>query len=108
MQSDLIIHDSHSCKYRSPFGAVSCGVSVKIAIAVSQSLKPDRVVLRLWGTKPGEERIVLKADKKIENDYYVYRGTIKAPSRPGWLWYSFALEKGGSVLDIASPARFAL
>ena len=96
MQQDWLIHDSHSCHFRSPFGAVCCGTAVVLTLAVAENIKPDKVQLLCW--QPQDKRKVIDMTfRSNKKGYSVYRTTVKAPATPGWLWYYFVIEKGGQT-----------
>lgn len=104
MQQDWLIHDSHSCHFRSPFGAVSCGSAVVLTLVVAQNIKPNKVQLYCWQSQD-RRKVIDMTFRGNKKGYSIYRSTVKAPADPGWLWYYFVIEKDGQTSYYGNHTR---
>jgi len=74
-------------KYRNPFGAVTAGTSVSLALSVGGSEKPEKCFLRLWN---GETEKIIRMHE--DGGTGMYRCIIEAFDNPTPLWYYFILD----------------
>ena len=88
-----LIHNSRELKYRSPFGAVTTGSSVRISID-AVDFTPEDVTLLLWrGENRTPEYIRMHQTACIEETRGgTYSAEITAPDERGLLWYTFGIE----------------
>ncbi len=90
---NAIFHDSYDEAYRKPFGAVSCGETVSLAVTVDNSEQVRTVRLHVYtdGDQQSHElpmECVLKGEQRSR-----YEVMFSAPECPQLLWYFFVLEK---------------
>lgn len=84
-------HNSRNSVYRTPFGAVTLGSKVILALDVYNVDEP-RVTLRTWQDGKGETCVQTKQDKKITlEDGARYVASIK-PTNLEICWYYFIIE----------------
>ncbi len=89
-----IFHDSRDINYRTPFGAVKCGASVRLFADVSECGNVSLAKVRLWLN--GIESFV-NMDIKKEGNHYRCSAEIIMPETPCLLWYCFLVEADGEV-----------
>jgi len=90
MNEMTINHDSQMEFFRSPLGAVCCQQELLLRLKVHGPDLPDEVMLRLWHSDHGEERIPMKlADKPGED--WLYQALFTAPTMPSVVWYYFII-----------------
>lgn len=85
-----VLHDSTQERFRQPFGAVECGTTIRLALAVEGILQDLRCTLRLRIDEKHEGRTPMKPDESG-----LFWVEFKTPDHPGLLWYYFILENGG-------------
>lgn len=88
-------HNSRSLKYREPFGAVPAGSGVTLRLFLAGAdAKNASVELRTWDRTERFHR-----GREYEEDgFSVFEFTVKAPVRPGIMWYNFRVSVGGALL----------
>ncbi|MBQ7793547.1 MAG: hypothetical protein IJ366_03410, partial [Clostridia bacterium] len=86
-----IEHNSHSSFFRSPFGSVSCGDTVTLAIAVEGCGIPRAIRLV---TDTG--RINMHYSHAV-GEYNIYKTVLTLPDTPCKLTYYFELDTGGGI-----------
>lgn len=91
----ILYHNSQDLSYRSPFGAVPTGSSVKISIRVTSDVVPDYVKLRMW--RGGEEHIYNMKRTPVDNDVIMYTAVVEMPEKPMLVWYYFIACFEGQV-----------
>ena len=82
-------HVSTLPEYRSPFGAVRCGDSVRLGFRVLGG-KVERAKLILYGDD-------FRREYAVEQEGDIFRAEIKAPMKPAALWYTFLIETEDSA-----------
>ena len=92
-----IKHDSRDTKYRTPYGAVTCGTEITLRLSIGD-VRPSNVRLVLRREGDPEPRFIDMKEESGDNDTYIYTAEIHAPESAGLLWYYFAIE-GGSDDD---------
>ncbi|MCL1851780.1 MAG: 4-alpha-glucanotransferase [Peptococcaceae bacterium] len=108
-----IFHDSHNGFFREPFGAVPCGETVTLRLAV-RAAAPVRVWVRLW--MEGCEELVLMrspgaaagAEAEVfgpaAGDYVFWEGSFVAPDQACLFWYYFVVEEATATAAVAAAA----
>lgn len=89
-----LIHDSHSTKYRNPFGAAVCSSEIELCLSGELLFSSRKVSLRVWQDDRGESLIEMKPQNEKKDFYYA---TIKSPSNPCLLWYYFIIETDNEI-----------
>ena len=79
-----LYHNSRKQEYRSPYGAVPAGTTVKISLDIAEE-NPGQVYLRLWTGKETLIPMVREANGR-------YRAELSAPETPGLVWYYFRVD----------------
>ena len=84
-----LIHDSRFTQYRSPFGALPAGSTVRLAF-------------RRWGGRIERAELVLWGDdfeysQSMERDGNIYYVNLELPEQPQALWYAFYVETASSA-----------
>lgn len=97
MNNTWIFHDSHQTFYRSPFGAVPCGTTLRLSLEVHCSEPLQEVLVRLWKDNRMEEKITMRLQEK-DGDRKVYWAEVTTPDKPGLLWYYFMVIRQGRVI----------
>ena len=79
-----VIHDSRDCAYRAPYGAVTPGTAVTLALHV-EGVSVSRVELRTWVDGQGERLYPMKriAPTRFE--------VVLTPDTSGVVWYHFII-----------------
>ena len=85
-----IEHNSHSEFYRSPFGAVTCGSTVKLRIGIADGGLPDYV--RVHYNLKDEKYFINMSYLLQVGEYCVYEAELSIPNRTGLLWYYFEIS----------------
>lgn len=89
-----LYHNSHKEIYRTPFGAVTTGSTVRLRLEIRNSLHVNSVYLRLWFED--KETLVpmhpIAAPITEASSSIWYETKITVPERPGLLWYYFILH----------------
>ncbi|MBQ9685297.1 MAG: glycoside hydrolase family 13 protein [Oscillospiraceae bacterium] len=84
-----LIHDSRRAEYRSPFGAVTAGQTLRLAFQ-RRGGRIERAELVLWG-----DNFEYSQSMECEgNEYYV---NLNLPDKPQALWYAFYVEAVSSA-----------
>lgn len=95
--SGIFYHNSHDIFYRSPFGAVCCGQTIRIRFKVEDGLTEIRSVkLRLWRYESAEEKIEMEGSKGC-GAQRIYTADIRSVDSPGLIWYYFIIELGERI-----------
>ena len=85
-----IIHDSRDKKYRSPFGAVTVGSNISIAIEF-EDCTPESVHLYVRNDEEASPSVTIMKEITAGN-IRRYEASVEAPEKGGLLWYWFAAE----------------
>ena len=93
-----IYHDSRDDKYRTPYGAVTCGTDITLRLSI-EGVRPSnvRLALRREGD-PAPHFIDMREETGDAAGTYMYTAEVQAPESACLLWYYFAIE-GGSDDD---------
>ncbi|MDR3590236.1 MAG: bifunctional glycogen debranching protein GlgX/4-alpha-glucanotransferase [Negativicutes bacterium] len=102
MEQEWLWHNSHDSLFRSPFGAVSAGSSVRLRLRVASGNPPDWVSLRFWHS--GHEQQVPMYFWQGEGSAQVFQAEFTAPAVPGLLWYHFAVCQRGKIYFYGNPS----
>lgn len=97
---DWVVHHSQLARYRRPFGAVTCGQRIELAVDVEAVRATELMAanLRLWSEASGETLLPL-TDAGRDGDRLRLAAGFNAPSAACLLWYYFILVlRGGDVL----------
>lgn len=97
-----LYHNSHSEKYRAPFGAAATDSTVKLSLDIESENAPKAAFVRLWD---GEEQRVEMECAKTDGDKYTYSAEIKMPHEPKLLWYYFIVFVEDGELYYSNNSR---
>lgn len=88
----MTIFDSRDTKYKSPFGAVSCGTAVSFTVTPGPEYCACALVT--YG-----EFAVIRGETALSPCPEGFTGTFTAPDTPELVWYTFRFTRtnGGSV-----------
>ena len=96
-----VYHNSREADYRSPFGAVTVGSAVSLAVDVWDAWGVS-CVCRLWVDGKEETKILMDRESREDRVRFTCRIETDAPDL---IWYSFILsESGGRVLRYGARA----
>lgn len=101
---EWLVHNSRLPVYRSPFGAVSCGQEISLALSVDSSRPALTVELRTWRDGRGEQRLPMKP-AEMSGGGRVYRATLTVPAEPCLIWYYFIIDSGGTTFYYGNNSR---
>lgn len=90
-----LYHDSHSLKFREPFGAVCTESEVVLTLSVTSKSEPESVTLRLW-EGDAEKRLPMRLEEEFGEER-LYRVRVKMPEKPCLVWYYFIAEADGET-----------
>lgn len=94
--TDWLHFNSHDEDYKKPFGAVACGKSVELKLAVTGEKHIEEVKLVIWGAAFGKEDFRLELHQVEEARKY-YGLSFTVPAQPGLLWYYFQVQADGET-----------
>ncbi|HWR60923.1 MAG TPA: glycoside hydrolase family 13 protein [Clostridia bacterium] len=89
-----IIHDSREEEYRSPFGAVPCGSTVRLGLRVMGANQVGVAELVVNADGGTEQRVTMSLEQSREAGAF-YAASINLPLQPGLVWYYFYLVIDG-------------
>ncbi len=90
-----LLHNSHDLLYRSPFGAVTPGCTVKLSLCADRPI--DGAFLHCnFETDISGERVFEHASVRCVDGSYFYDFEIM-PGATGLIWYYFSVSSGGAV-----------
>jgi 4-alpha-glucanotransferase/glycosidase len=104
MSGEWLVHNSRLPEYRSPFGAVSCGQEIALALAVDASRPQLTAEVRIWLDGHGEQLLPMIPPKKAGAER-LYRAVFAAPAEPGLIWYYFIIHSGGETFYYGNNSR---
>lgn len=84
-ESELIEHNSRDLRYRSPFGAIEAGKTLRLGLFARLDEKINSASLRLWTND--EEKII----PLLEEEAGFFASEI-SPNEKGLVWYYFIIE----------------
>ncbi|EGO61727.1 bifunctional glycogen debranching protein GlgX/4-alpha-glucanotransferase [Acetonema longum] len=88
-----MMHHSHRAEFRSPFGAVTCGQTIRLSLAVLPRMGVTAVMLRLWRDGQGEQLLTLSHRGSSQGAEW-YETEIQAGDA-GLIWYYFLVNAAG-------------
>lgn len=91
---EWILHDSHSLKFRDPFGAVPCLTKICLRLWVHAERDVDSVFLHLCGLVDSKIEMIAE---KCDNNGKIYYAEISSPATPGLIWYCFSVVDEGKT-----------
>ena len=95
----MIFHNSQDIEYRNPFGAVTSGTRVSLALSITDREQPEKCFLRLWNGKT--EQIIQMFD---EDNIGFYKCNFTAEINPTPLWYYFIIDYPEETLFYGNSA----
>lgn len=84
--------DSRDEYYKSPFGAVKVGTTVRFRLKVWEPIKALRCFISVWQDAQKLDDIEMKKISQTDENEITYEGSMKVPNDPSILWYHFRLE----------------
>lgn len=94
VDKEWIFHNSQLLFFRHPFGAVTCGQKITLRLEINTPRPAEAIILRLWKDGCREEKVNMFITQ-FYSGTRVYQADIKAPTRPGWIWYYFIVVYNG-------------
>ncbi|AHM56218.1 amylopullulanase Apu [Peptoclostridium acidaminophilum DSM 3953] len=88
-----IFHDSHDLYFKNPFGAMSCGQSatLRIAMGTEEEVKNVWVLLHEEGVLGVPDEIAMTRENQ-KSGLSIFSARINIPYKTGILWYHFKIE----------------
>ena len=100
----IAFHNSHDLSYRAPFGAVTCGTPIFLALDLLEAEPGFTCALRTWQDSVGESLIPMECTP-LPKGGFRFTGTLQAPASPCLVWYQFHLTApDGSMLFYGNNA----
>ena len=77
----IAFHNSHDLSYRAPFGAVTCGTPIFLALDLLEAEPGFTCALRTWQDSVGESLIPMECTP-LPKGGFRFTGTLQAPASP--------------------------